>query len=98
MNKSQQGLVAAPIFCSSAPASMASSAPASASCSRPSIPPQSWPWRPDPQSLGSPYHAQVLAADANQLDIWIDAVLDAESIEAVFGNPITHSSWQLASH
>src|SRR5688500_6771901 len=33
---------------------MASSVPASASCSRPSIPPQSWPWRPDPQSLDTP--------------------------------------------
>ena len=52
MNKSQQGPAAVPISCSSAPASMANSVPAS--CSRPSIPPQSWPWRPDPQSLGSP--------------------------------------------
>src|SRR3954469_22065851 len=31
-----------------------------------------------------PYHAEVLAADADQLDTWIDAVLDAESIDAVF--------------
>ena len=37
-----------------------------------------------------PYHAQVLAADADQLDTWIDAVLDAESIEAVFGGPTAH--------
>jgi hypothetical protein len=37
-----------------------------------------------------PYHAQVLAADANQLDAWIDAVLDAESIDAVFGRPTAH--------
>jgi len=29
----------------------------------------------------------VLAADAEQLDTWIDAVLDAESIDAVFGTP-----------
>ena len=52
MNKSQQGPAAAPISCSSAPASTANSGPAS--CSRSSIPPQSWPWLPDPQSLGSP--------------------------------------------
>ena len=37
-----------------------------------------------------PYHAQVLAADVEQLDAWIDAVLDAESIDAVFGRPTAH--------
>jgi hypothetical protein len=37
-----------------------------------------------------PYHAQVLAADVEQLDTWIDAVLDAESIDAVFGRPTAH--------
>jgi Domain of unknown function (DUF4351) len=37
-----------------------------------------------------PYQAQVLAANANQLDTWIDAVLDAESIDAVFGGPTAH--------
>jgi predicted transposase YdaD len=37
-----------------------------------------------------PYHAQVLAADVEQLDTWIDAVLDAESIDAVFGGPTAH--------
>ena len=36
------------------------------------------------------YRTQVLAADANQLDTWIDAVLDAESIDAVFGRPTAH--------
>ena len=36
------------------------------------------------------YRTQVLAADANQLDAWIDAVLDAESIDAVFGGPTAH--------
>ena len=36
------------------------------------------------------YRTQVLAADANQLDSWIDAVLDAESIDAVFGGPTAH--------
>jgi predicted transposase YdaD len=36
------------------------------------------------------YRTQVLAADANQLDTWIDAVLDAESIDAVFGGPTAH--------
>jgi hypothetical protein len=41
-------------------------------------------------SVPEPYQAQVLTADANQLDTWIDAVLDAESIEAVFGGPTTH--------
>jgi hypothetical protein len=42
--------------------------------------------------LGVPetYHAQVVAADANQLDSWIDAVLDAESIDAVFSGPTAH--------
>jgi len=29
----------------------------------PSIPPQSWPWRPDPQSLGSPSVRAVKADD-----------------------------------
>jgi hypothetical protein len=37
-----------------------------------------------------PYHAQVLAADVVQLDTWIDAVLEAESIDAVFGGPTAH--------
>ena len=37
-----------------------------------------------------PYHAQVLAADVEQLDTWIDAVLEAESIDAVFGRPTAH--------
>jgi hypothetical protein len=37
-----------------------------------------------------PYQTQVLTADADQLDIWIDAVLDAESIDAVFGRPTAH--------
>jgi hypothetical protein len=36
------------------------------------------------------YRTQVLAADAEQLDTWIDAVLDAESIEGVFGSPTAH--------
>ena len=36
------------------------------------------------------YRTQVLAADADQLDTWIDAVLDAESIDAVFGGPTAH--------
>ena len=42
------------------------------------------------KAVPEPYHAQVLAADANQLDAWIDAVLDAESIDAVFGRPTAH--------
>jgi hypothetical protein len=33
---------------------------------------------------------QVLAADVEQLDTWIDAVFDAESIDAVFGRPTAH--------
>src|SRR3954451_10813506 len=37
-----------------------------------------------------PYHAQVLAADVVQLDTWIDAVLEAESIDAVFERPTAH--------
>ena len=37
-----------------------------------------------------PYHARVLTADADQLDTWIDALLDAESIEAVFSRPTAH--------
>ena len=41
-------------------------------------------------SVPESYQAQVLAADADQLDTWIDAVLDAGSIEAVFGGPTTH--------
>src|SRR4051812_12388737 len=36
------------------------------------------------------YRTQVLAANAEQLDAWIDAVLDAESIDAVFGGPTAH--------
>jgi flagellar biosynthesis/type III secretory pathway protein FliH len=36
------------------------------------------------------YRTQVLAADAGQLDAWIDAVLDAETIENVFGAPTAH--------
>ena len=36
------------------------------------------------------YHDRVLAADAAQLDTWIDAVLDAENIEAVFERPTAH--------
>ena len=36
------------------------------------------------------YQARVLAADAAQLDTWIDAVLDAENIEAVFERPTAH--------
>ena len=42
------------------------------------------------QSVPEPYQARVLAADAGQLDIWIDAVLDAENIEAVFERPTAH--------
>ena len=42
------------------------------------------------RSVPEPYHAQVLAADATQLDTWIDAVLDAENIEAVFERPTAH--------
>jgi predicted transposase YdaD len=41
-------------------------------------------------SVPEPYHAQVLAADVEQLDTWIDAVLDAESIDAVFGRPTAY--------
>ena len=37
-----------------------------------------------------PYHAQVLAANADQLDTWIDAVLDTDSMDAVFGTPTAH--------
>jgi uncharacterized protein DUF4351 len=40
--------------------------------------------------IPEPYQAQVLAADVEQLDTWIDAVLDAESIEAVFERPTAH--------
>ncbi|WP_429648402.1 DUF4351 domain-containing protein [Skermanella aerolata] len=36
------------------------------------------------------YRTQVLAANTEQLDTWIDAVLDAESIESVFGRPTAH--------
>ena len=36
------------------------------------------------------HRTQVLAASADQLDAWIDAVLDAESIDAVFGAPTAH--------
>jgi predicted transposase YdaD len=36
------------------------------------------------------YRTRVLAANANQLDAWIDAVLDADSIDAVFGAPTAH--------
>ena len=36
------------------------------------------------------YRTQVLAANADQLDTWIDAVLDAKSIDAVFGRPTAH--------
>jgi hypothetical protein len=36
------------------------------------------------------YRTQVLAADADQLDAWIDAVLDAETVEGVFVAPTAH--------
>jgi predicted transposase YdaD len=36
------------------------------------------------------YRTQVLAANADQLDAWIDAVLDAENIDAVFDVPTAH--------
>jgi len=36
------------------------------------------------------YRTRVLAANADQLDTWIDAVLDAESIDAIFGAPTAH--------
>ena len=36
------------------------------------------------------YRAQVLAADAEQLDTWIDAVLDADTIGDVFDGPTEH--------
>jgi hypothetical protein len=36
------------------------------------------------------YSAQVSAAEVEQLDAWIDAVLDAPSIDAVFGVPTAH--------
>jgi hypothetical protein len=36
------------------------------------------------------YRTQVLAADADQLDAWIDAVLDAETVEGVFVVPTAH--------
>jgi Putative transposase, YhgA-like/Domain of unknown function (DUF4351) len=36
------------------------------------------------------YRTQVLAASEDQLDAWIDAVLDADSIDAVFGAPTAH--------
>lgn len=36
------------------------------------------------------YRTQVLAADADQLDAWIDAVLDAETVEGVFVTPTAH--------
>jgi hypothetical protein len=35
------------------------------------------------------YRRLVLAAEINQLDVWIDAVLDAETVEGVFGAPAT---------
>jgi predicted transposase YdaD len=41
-------------------------------------------------SVSETHRTQVLAADANQLDSWIDAVLDAESMDAVFGGPTAH--------
>ena len=37
-----------------------------------------------------PYRARLLAADADQLDTWIDAVLEADSVDAVFGRPTAH--------
>ena len=37
-----------------------------------------------------PYRARLLAADADQLDTWIDAVLEADSVDAVFGKPTAH--------
>ena len=36
------------------------------------------------------YRTQVLAADAGQLDAWIDAVLDAETLKNVFEPPTAH--------
>jgi predicted transposase YdaD len=36
------------------------------------------------------YRTRVLAANADQLDTWIDAVLDADSMDAVFGTPTAH--------
>ena len=36
------------------------------------------------------YRTQVLAADAGQLDAWIDAVLDAETLENVFEPRMAH--------
>jgi hypothetical protein len=41
-------------------------------------------------AVPEPYQAQVLAADGAHLDTWIDAVLDAENIESVFGRPTAH--------
>ena len=42
------------------------------------------------QGVPEPFHAQLLAADVDQLDAWIDAVLDASSIEAALGRPTSH--------
>jgi hypothetical protein len=36
------------------------------------------------------YRTQVLAADVDQPDAWIDAVLDAETVEDVFVAPTAH--------
>ena len=36
------------------------------------------------------YRTQVLAADAEQLNAWIDAVLDAETVEGVFVAPTAY--------
>jgi predicted transposase YdaD len=36
------------------------------------------------------YRAQVLAAGVEQLDAWIDAVLDAPSVDAIFVVPTAH--------
>jgi hypothetical protein len=41
-------------------------------------------------SVPEAYYVRVLAADADQLDTWIDALLDAESIDVVFGRPTAH--------
>src|SRR3954465_7728117 len=66
---------------------MASSVPASASCSRPSIPPQSWPWRPDPQSLGSP-----LEQSATAVQIALERSLGKQRVEMALENQAVESS------
>jgi hypothetical protein len=41
----------------------------------PSIPPQSWPWLPDPQSLGSPMAWARKGATGNQMALDVEGVV-----------------------